>query len=191
MSKRERFHGRRADLGAQGCDHPGCDQPGEFRAPRPPGKSGGTGFYVFCLEHVRAYNEQWDYFKGMTRSQIEQAAWNAYTWERPTYPRHAQAGPLPDIDDILSLFKDQPGLGRRFFDEGRKRAGGRRLSAADVDALATLGLDADAEPSAIREQYRRLVRAYHPDMNGGDRRHETKLMAVIAAYQQLHKRQAA
>ena len=32
---------------------------------------------------------------------------------------------------------------------------------------------------------RRMVRRYHPDRNGGDRSHEKKLGAVIAAWQKL------
>lgn len=189
MARRDRFHGRRRDLPPRICDHPGCDQPGEFRAPK--SRSGGPeGYYLFCLDHVRAYNERWDYFKGMSRAQVEAAAWSAYTWERPTYPRNGH-GPVPDVDDVLNLFGDQPGFGRRFTEEGRRGAGGRRLSATDLDALETLGLDADATDQDIRDQYRRLVRAYHPDTNQGDRAAEGKLVAVIAAYRHLYNSSAA
>ena len=50
-----------------------------------------------------------------------------------------------------------------------------------------LGLGDDAGRHEIRQRYSNLVRRYHPDKNGGDRRHENKLGAVIAAYQLLRK----
>ena len=50
-----------------------------------------------------------------------------------------------------------------------------------------LGLDKDADRSALRQRYSELVRRYHPDRNGGDRSHETELGRVIAAYQQLRR----
>jgi curved DNA-binding protein CbpA len=39
----------------------------------------------------------------------------------------------------------------------------------------------------VRQRYSQLVRRYHPDKNGGDRAHESKLGAVIEAYQLLRK----
>lgn len=187
MSKQNRFHGRMDNPAPPPCDHPGCEQPGEFRAPKPGTASGGEGFYLFCLDHVRAYNEQWDYFKGMSRAQVEAAAWAAYTWERPTFTRNSQTGPLPDLEDVMGLFDDLSDFGRKFASEGKTGPHGRRLTQADIDALATLGLDEAADTHAIRNAYRRLVRAYHPDLNGGARHNETKLAAVIAAYKQLHR----
>ena len=39
----------------------------------------------------------------------------------------------------------------------------------------------------FRKRYSGLVRRYHPDKNGGDRSHESKLGEVIDAYQLLRK----
>ncbi|MBK5911171.1 hypothetical protein CCR85_06655 [Rhodothalassium salexigens] len=184
MSKRERFHGRVSDGQARPCDQPGCDAVGEFRAPRPRGQD---GYYHFCLDHVRAYNASYDFFDGMTPDQMQDAASRAYTWDRPTW-RIAGTGEdeeLPRVDDVLGMFDDLPGYGAGFLRAGRRAANGRRVSRADLAALKVLGLDADAEAKDIRNRYRTLVRSYHPDSHGGDRRHESKLRAVIAAYKQL------
>ena len=43
---------------------PGCGAQGEYRAPKD--RSHLNDYWWFCLEHVRAYNGSWDYFKGMT-----------------------------------------------------------------------------------------------------------------------------
>ena len=53
-----------------------------------------------------------------------------------------------------------------------------------------LGLNDDADLHAVRKRYSELVRRYHPDRNGGDRSHESKLGAVIAAWQKLKSARA-
>ena len=50
-----------------------------------------------------------------------------------------------------------------------------------------LGLGDDTSLNAVRQRYSELVRKYHPDRNGGDRRHEGKLRNVIDAWQTLRK----
>jgi curved DNA-binding protein CbpA len=48
-----------------------------------------------------------------------------------------------------------------------------------------LGLTDAATATDVRRAYKRLVRRYHPDSNGGDRGHEGKLQAVVNAYTHL------
>jgi curved DNA-binding protein CbpA len=60
-----------------------------------------------------------------------------------------------------------------------------RFSRAERQALSVLGLGEDADRQAVRRRYSQLVRRYHPDKNGGDRAQESKLGAVIDAYQLL------
>ena len=57
---------------------------GEYRAP----KSRNTlrDYWWFCLEHVRAYNGSWDYYKGMTPAQMEQELRADTAWGRPSWP---------------------------------------------------------------------------------------------------------
>ena len=52
-----------------------------------------------------------------------------------------------------------------------------------VDAVAHLGLEADASFSMIRKTYRKLAGRYHPD-KGGD---SEKFMQVREAYEILRK----
>lgn len=183
MRKTGRFHGRVDDGALRACEAPGCEAPGEFRAPR---GRGVAGHHWFCLEHVRAYNASWDYCAGMSRAEIDRLDRASYTWERGTWPlgggaRYADM----DIDDVLDIFSDAPGFGARFTEAGRRRRGGGRLNEADLDALAVLDLDAGAGAQDIRSSYKRLVRRFHPDANGGDRSQEGRLRAVIAAYKHL------
>ena len=64
---------------------------------------------------------------------------------------------------------------------------GRIASQEEKRALDTLGLGVDADRRELRVRYSDLVHRYHPDRNGGDRSHESKLQQVVEAYQMLRK----
>ncbi len=183
-----RFHGRVEGTG-RGCDHPGCTEAGEFRAPplEGPGDRGGPpAFRWFCLDHVRAFNAGYNYFDGMTAEEIHAAQSPMAGWERETRGfRHAGTDPGPrwaDFDDPLDA------IAARFRRTAApERTDGKPLSGEDRRSLDVLGLAPDADRGALRKRYSELVRRYHPDRNGGDRSHEAMLAKVIAAYQQLRQ----
>ncbi len=54
------------------CDMPGCGAQGEYRAPK--SRQNLHEYWWFCLEHVRAYNGSWDYYKGMSPGADRSAA---------------------------------------------------------------------------------------------------------------------
>lgn len=187
-----RFHGR-VEGTDRACTHPGCDQAGEFRAPpeeRRHAPDGPPQWRWFCLDHIRAFNQQYNYFKGMSAEEIDDAQRPLGGWERETraFSASAASGTPPprwgDFADPLDA------IGARFqsrMAEQAQRQDGKPLSGADRTALKTLGLPADADRRALRTRYTELVRRFHPDHNGGDRTHETALQAVLAAYAHLRK----
>ena len=65
------------------CDHPGCAAQGEFRAPK--SRADLETYFWFCLLHVRQYNRAWNFFKGMSRDEIETYQHDSNTWHRPTW----------------------------------------------------------------------------------------------------------
>jgi hypothetical protein len=174
------------------CAHPGCDQPGEFRAPViRGGRSGfdGPGDYRFlCLDHVRAFNSSYNFFSGMSTDEIEAEQTPYAGWERETraFSANPNAGPRwSDFVDPLDA------IGAKFARRAdRERKDGRELSEGDRRALKVLGLEKDADRRELRSRYAELVRRYHPDRNGGDRSHEKALQDVISAYTQLKGRPA-
>lgn len=181
-----RFHGRVEGSGTA-CMEPGCDGPGEFRAPHPEGASfrdQPAPYRWFCLEHVRAFNARYNYFAGMSVDEINAAQRPYAGWETET---RAFATGGADRPPAWADFADPlDAIGARF----RARAAGARkdgrpLSEADRRSLRVLGLAADVDRRALRERYAELVRRYHPDRNGGNRSFERQLQEVIAAYQQL------
>jgi len=184
-----RFHGR-VEGGGRLCAEPGCDQPGEFRAPLAPGGKGvgdGPGEYRWlCLDHVRAFNAGYNFFRGMSPDEIHEAQRPYAGWERETRAFAAAGG---DRGPRWADFADPlDAIGARFRQRVRpERKDGKPLSGADRKALDVLGLDTDADRRSLRQRYSELVRRYHPDRNGGDRSMEKKLQDVIAAYQHLRK----
>ena len=182
-----RFHGRIA--GDRRCEAPGCDEAGEFRAPPLEGPAGGEGppvFRWFCLDHVRAFNAGYNYFKGMTADEITAAQRPLAGWERETRAfAHAGADRAPRWAEFADPID---AIGARFRRTvAPERRDGKPLSGQDRASLEVLGLAADADRMALRKRYSELVRLYHPDRNGGDRSHEAMLQKVIAAYQQLRQ----
>lgn len=184
-----RFHGR-VEAKGRVCAEPGCDQPGEFRAPAGHARGGydGPGEYRWlCLDHVRAFNSGYNYFQGMTPDEIHEAQRPYAGWERETRAFAATGG--ADRPPRWADFADPlDAIGARFRDRMKDRAerkDGKPLSGKDRDALKVLELEVDADRMALRRRYSELVRKYHPDRNGGDRSQEARLQRVIEAYQQL------
>ena len=106
-------------------------------------------------------------------------------WERETRAFASAGGDRPprwaDFSDPIDA------IGARFGEPVSKRAVGPGFTERERQALKVLGLTVDADRAALRRRYGDLVRRYHPDRNGGDRSHEARLTAVIAAYQTLRK----
>jgi hypothetical protein len=186
----DKFHGRYDTKGRQ-CSAPGCDEPGEFRAPgaHAPSFDGPGEWRWLCLEHVREFNSGYDWFEGMTPDEIFAAQSPVAGWQRDTRAFRADAGidGVPrwaDFDDPLDA------IGARASDI-RARVAGRqqmtRFTAREREALEAMGLGPETDLHGLRKRYSTLVRRYHPDRNGGDRTHEGRLQRVVEAYQLLRK----
>lgn len=189
--KEGRFHGRTEAQGP--CAHPGCTGEGEFRAPsgRGPSFDGPGEWRWLCLDHVRAFNSGYNYFAGMSAEEIS-ASQNPYAgWDRETRAfAHAGGDAPPRWADFTDPLDAIGARFRRAAPAGQPRSDGRELSREDRRSLGVLGLPVDADRRRLRMRYSELVRRYHPDRNGGDRRHEKALQAVIEAYAHLKSRPA-
>ncbi|WP_349356911.1 J domain-containing protein [Sphingobium nicotianae] len=175
------------------CSQEGCENVGEFRAPpeqRRGAPDGPPQWRWFCLDHIRAFNQQYNYFKDMSAEEIDAAQRPYGGWDRETraFSANAAGGTMPprwaDFGDPLDA------IGARFkarMAEAAERHDGKPLSGEDRSALRTLGLALDADRKALRTRYTELVRRFHPDHNGGDRAHEKALQDVLAAYAHLRK----
>ncbi len=71
------------------CAWPGCTHAGEFKAPQGRGREGK--FFMFCLAHVREYNNTYNYFSGMSDDEVAAFQKSAITGHRPTWAMGARA----------------------------------------------------------------------------------------------------
>lgn len=194
---RDRFHGR-IESDGRDCEAPGCTEPGEFRAPgaRPPGFDGPGDWRWFCLDHVREFNAGYDWFDGMSAQEILQAQSPVAGWQTESRAFRADAGAsaMPrwaDFDDPLDAIGARASaIRRRAARTDANAQAFARFSGPEREALTMMGLSGDADRTALRRRYSELVRRYHPDRNGGDRRHEAHLGRVVEAYQLLRKSRA-
>ena len=173
--------------GERPCDHAGCRQAASTRAPK--ARDLRNVHYWVCQPHAAEYNRQWDFFSGMSESEIRaRVTEDTVTGGRPTWsftsaPRNREAA------STRGFFRDAFGIfGPRNAREADDRAAyERKLGKLERGALADLDLDAAALGPAIRARYLELVKRCHPDSNGGDRSAEHKLQRVIRAYKTLQK----
>jgi DnaJ domain len=177
------------------CGWEGCPLPGPYRAPKSHRSTGE--YHNFCLEHVRHYNQAFNYFADATEDKIEEMLRRAAaTGERPTWGMganaHGHGNPKPRQkrarDFSAKRFADPHNLFARLArNQGRNpiTERERRILEADRRALETLGLDGRKTSPEIKAAYKSLVKKHHPDANGGDRSSEDRLRTIIAAYTHL------
>lgn len=177
------------------CAWEGCDQPGEYRAPKANHREGE--YHNFCLEHVRHYNISFNFFSGMSQKEMEERL-NRWTETdgRPSWGFGAKAGaaaprmPRRPTRDPSTRFSDPLHIFARYARAQARGGQGQAERVAplhenDRQALETLGFQGRAKPDDIKQAYKRLVKLHHPDANGGDKASEDRLRAIIAAYTHL------
>ncbi len=159
------------------CDSPGCAAEGAYRAPK--SRSSLNEYHWFCLEHVRAYNASWDFYKGMTPGQIEAQTRADTGWQRPTWPL-GSIGKQPfdetQLRDPLHLLA-----------AGRIKREAKGPPAPSVpsqlrEPMQTLGLEWPVSMDVLKTRYKDLAKRHHPDANGGDRGAEERLKSINLAY---------
>lgn len=168
------------------CEQAGCAEPGAFRAPRD--RKSLNEYRWFCLEHVRAYNRAWDYYKGMSPGEIERHLREDSGWQRPTWPlgRLGGANPFdPEVlRDPLGVLGATPLHAQRRPKQPRPDEPPPELRAA----LDVLGLVWPVDALALRSRYKELAKRFHPDANGGDRQAEERLKDINRAYSLVRRK---
>src|SRR5215831_2346569 len=175
------------DASVRSCDHPGCIAGGDFRAPK--SRLDLHSYYWFCLEHVRAYNSAWNYYMGMSDTEIEAEIRHDTVWQRPTWRLGIRHGPgyADRIRDFFGVFSEGPQGARN---DGRKNNGPgpdatRRALSAREQALAVFDIEPPFTLVRLKARYKALVKLHHPDAHGGDREAEEKLKIINQAFATL------
>lgn len=178
-----------------GCEWKGCGKPAPHRAPKGRGRDGE--YFFFCVDHVRQYNATYNYFDGMSDTEVDDFRKDALTGHRPTWKvganawahgtREGGAGPERPADagskthDPKNFFAWRAKKIRDEPPESRSR----KLKPLEKKSLEALHLSEGATKDEIKTRFKELVKRHHPDANGGDTRSEDTLREIIQAYNYL------
>ena len=174
------------------CDWPECANAATHRAPK--GRNREREYWRFCLDHVREYNQSYNFFAGMSDDAVARYQKDAMTGHLPTWRigmvggagrvkgRPARPYSGSEADDPFGIFRDLGGAGGEHPKAETER---RTLRNAERKALHALGLEEGAARLDIKARFKELVKRHHPDANGGDRGSEDKLREIIEAYNYL------
>ena len=161
------------------CEWSMCNNLGEFRAPVE--KDNSKKYRMLCLQHVKEFNKNWNYFSGMNDDQVIEFLKSDMIWHKPTQS-------FSSSDNFFKILwnnalKDENKKYKNFdnFDETKKF----RFSGQDFQAFTILDVPAGIEWKKIQEKFKKLVKKFHPDMNAGNKQFEEKLKIITLAYTQL------
>lgn len=154
---------------------PDCNAAGEYRAPKDRALS---DYYWFCLEHVQDYNKAWNYFSGMSMSEVENYINTATVWDRPTRRYDSMAAATETLKrkawQTYNFTEDEPPRARTTPDPSRQTP--------EFEALALMGLEPPVTLDTVKAKYKILAKKYHPDLNGHDPEAEEVLKKINMAY---------
>ena len=161
------------------CDWNKCNKFGEYKAPVE--RDNSKKYRLLCLEHIKEFNKNWNYFNGMNDQQIYNFIKSDTTWHKPTQ----SFGSVDNFFKVLwnnTLKNDsQNNELDPSFDNMRQF----RFDQNDIKSFRILGLNVGVKWSNVQKKFKKLVKKFHPDMNSGDKKFEDKLKNITLAYTQL------
>jgi curved DNA-binding protein CbpA len=185
-----RGEGGKKDARVPGCQWKGCDKPASHKAPKGRGRDGE--YFHFCMDHVRQYNHEYNYFDGMSDAEVNSFRKDALTGHRPTWKAGANAwahGTRDGVRTAEAAARVAQSSERMTRKARSSRTGTptfrRQLKPLERKALRTLDLGDDASREDVKTRFKELVKRHHPDANGGDSRSEEKLREILQAYNYL------
>jgi len=160
------------------CEWENCEESGKHKAPLE--RDNIKKYRWLCLDHIKLFNKNWNYFDGMSQDKIEDFIKSDVTWHRPTQ-RFGSSDNFFNIlwnnalSDKFKIFKNE-----NFF-----AAENKKLSEKDKDAFQIMELNLTADWKAIQSKFKTLVKKFHPDRNSGNKKFEDKLKKITLAYSHL------
>ena len=169
------------------CDYKTCIEDGNYKAPK--SRIRLNEYYFFCLKHVKEYNKSWDFYKGLTVDQIELSMRKDTVWDRPSWPLKGNpANIISQINDFFnndySLFEKEKEM-QDFLDNKKID---EKLTNDEYRSLKILDLKMPITVDEIKKKYKKLVKIFHPDVNGNDKKAEAKFKEINEGYKILLKK---
>ena len=163
------------------CDWNNCKNIGEYKAPIE--RDNSKKYRLLCLEHIKEFNKNWNYFENMNDAEIIDFIKADMTWHKPTQNFSAQ----DNFFKILWNNALKEDLSKNGIDKSRIKLAHFNVSDKDLKAFEILGLDVSKNWENIRSKFKKLVKKFHPDMNSGNKKFEEKLKVITLAYTQLKR----
>ena len=166
------------------CDKDDCNEKGEFKAPK--SRLLLNEYYFFCIEHIKEYNKSWDFYKGLNVNQIENSMRDDVIWNRPSWP--LKGNPYKIIEQINTYFSENL---EEFADDKkntqyfRNKLLDEQLTMEENKALSNLNLKLPLSLEKIKKNYKKLVKIFHPDVNGNNKKAEDKFKEINKSYKIL------
>ena len=161
------------------CDWNNCSKEGHYRAPKE--KDNSKNYRLLCLEHVKEFNKNWNYFSGMNDEQVMNFLKSDLTWHKPTLSFNSSDNFFKILwNDALKNETYNSNFNHKF-----KHMNKFRFNNNDIKAFSILGITVGIKWAKIQEKFKKLVKKFHPDMNAGNKKFEDKLKIITLAYTQL------
>ncbi len=162
----------------QSCDMPGCTSSAENKAPK---HRGLDDYYFFCVDHIREYNKAWDFFHGMSDTEVQSHMEKSLYGDRPTW---TYSGDGTAEDELRHAAEKTYSYG----DEHTQNKSNQRQAHQDNhttpehEAMAIMGLAPPITLEEIKTRYKALAKKHHPDLNKDDPNAEELLKKINMAY---------
>ncbi len=142
------------------------------------------------MAHVREYNQGWNYYAGMSQTEVEAEIRADTVWRRPTWPlRGGDDGGRPFSRNRIFVDGLGPiGPGSEATEESAEDVRRREappLDSTAAEAMAVLNLRPPLSTERLKARYKELAKLHHPDTNGGDKAAEERIKQINRAYQVL------
>ncbi|MDR0319469.1 MAG: DnaJ domain-containing protein [Rickettsiales bacterium] len=152
------------------CEHPNCNAAADCRAPK---SRTLKSYWNFCKKHAAEYNQNWDFYKGMTKAEIEK------DWEKRTFGSEiegsgARRNYKDIINDILSGKTDAAELYNK-----------DNFPRDITKAFGILGVRPTRDIKTIKTAYLELAKKHHPDSGAGSG--PEKFKQISSAFREIEK----
>ena len=160
------------------CEWTTCKKLGEYKAPTE--KDNSKNFKWLCEEHIKIFNKNWNYFDGMSQSEIENFIKSDLTWHRHTQKFNSS-------DNFFNILWNNALTDKfKIFNEnGQINIKNKKLCEKDKDAFIIMELEFTDSWETIQKKFKTLVKKFHPDRNSGNKEFEDRLKKITMAYSHL------
>jgi len=168
------------------CASNNCSKKGEYRAPK--SRVMLNEYFYFCLEHIKEYNKSWDFYKGMSVEQIENSMRSDTFWDRPSWPlKKSLKNYFDEFNEYVEDFvkREDDKINDNYF---KNKLIDESLTLEEAGALKELDIKMPISIEKIKKNYKKLVKIFHPDVNGNNKKAEDKFKKINESYKLLLKK---